>query len=373
MILAVIVNPVLIEQFSPDKHISTFSTIVKIIIFEWCLFSLGLFLYVRPRYIIKKRKQVILLMVISVFCLFLLEIIVRVYLFGPLVLLPAYGQSVHRTGRAGILQASDDCEVIYEFRPNLNQVFKMVPFSTNSQGLKDKEYTIKKPDNTYRVAVLGASYAAGSGVLNKNAFHSLLEDHYNSQQSDVQYEFINFAVPAYTLFQDLALLKHKVLAYEPDHILIAISAKSIDMPWIYKPSYSCNYPVKPKNNPYFRSWSLNYFIEIVNKVDPLTYKKDIMVDEVRLKEIFEELEHINTTKEIPMTFVILRRRDTYSQENGERIKQLTKKHGFPLIDTEKAFEGMTFEETILYRYDEHPNTYAHRLFFKVIKEELVLR
>ena len=58
----------------------------------------------------------------------------------------------------------------------------MVPFKTNKIGLRDKEYILKKPLHTYRVAVFGDSWTVGSGVKEENIYSSLLEDYYNKDK-----------------------------------------------------------------------------------------------------------------------------------------------------------------------------------------------
>lgn len=47
--------------------------------------------------------------------------------------------------------------------------------------MRDKEYTIEKPANTLRIALLGTSFEMGSGVENDMMFEKLLEDRLNSE------------------------------------------------------------------------------------------------------------------------------------------------------------------------------------------------
>ena len=76
----------------------------------------------------------------------LLEQVVRFYLFGGDSLSYQKMQSVGSMGHTGYLQKSEFPDVVYEFKPGIDSYFKLTDFKTNSQGLRDKEYIINKPD-----------------------------------------------------------------------------------------------------------------------------------------------------------------------------------------------------------------------------------
>ncbi|MFH1799245.1 MAG: hypothetical protein ABH891_00160 [Candidatus Omnitrophota bacterium] len=78
--------------------------------------------------------------------------------------------TVHDISRSGLFQAGDS-GINRELKPNLNRYFKMARFRTNSAGLRDKEYPIRKAPGTFRVAVLGDSFTMPAGVEIEDAFH----------------------------------------------------------------------------------------------------------------------------------------------------------------------------------------------------------
>jgi len=82
----------------------------------------------------------------------------------------------------------------------------------NSQGFRDKEYSIKKPKNTFRILCLGdSSTFFGS-------YHSLLEDNLNNDfiSQHTHFEIINAGVTGYTSYQGLCMYKYKGARYSPD-------------------------------------------------------------------------------------------------------------------------------------------------------------
>lgn len=96
---------------------------------------------------------------LSILCLFLsLEATVRLYYFG----LDGFNfrkmNSFGPIGHATLIQLSEDPDIAFEFRPNLDTYGQLARFTTNSQGFRDQEYPLSKPPHTFRVAVVGASF-----------------------------------------------------------------------------------------------------------------------------------------------------------------------------------------------------------------------
>ncbi len=117
----------------------------------------------------------------------------------------------------------------------------------NSDGLRDREHSKQKPPNTYRIAVVGDSYAEAKQVPAEAAFWHLMEERLRSCPAlagrDV--EVINFGVSGYGTAQELIMLRKKVWAYSPDLVLLAFTTnndvtdnsralrKSDDVPYFY--------------------------------------------------------------------------------------------------------------------------------------------
>jgi hypothetical protein len=160
----------------------------------------------------------------------LLEVSARVYLVGVAGLVPAMVNSTRGLPQTGYTQPSPEPRLVFELKPNVDGLFKLVAFRTNSRGLRDREYMLPKPQNTFRVAVVGSSFALPSGVAIERAFHSVLEDRLSREFAPVRYEFINFAVGMYHPEQVLAMLELRALDYDPD--LILVTATKLSMPWL---------------------------------------------------------------------------------------------------------------------------------------------
>ena len=119
-----------------------------------------------------------------------------------------------------IIKPLNNHELYYELIPNIKEYrFKNTTISTNSEGFRDYEYPIEKPENTYRIAMIGDSVTFGWGVNLKDTYAKQLENKLKSR-SDYKYEVLNFGIPGYYTDQELNLVKKNVLTYNPDMIIL---------------------------------------------------------------------------------------------------------------------------------------------------------
>lgn len=84
----------------------------------------------------------------------------------------------------------------------------------NSLGMVDKEYPIKKPDNTYRILIIGDS-VTGSGF-----YSEYFENMLNHNSSKINFEVWNCGIRGYNLDQYYTYIKTRVINYEPDCIIV---------------------------------------------------------------------------------------------------------------------------------------------------------
>jgi len=98
-------------------------------------------------------------------------------------------------------------------------------FSTNSRGLRDREYSeMTAPEGQRRIVVLGDSFAWGWGVENQEIFTERVE----SILADT--DVINLGVTGYGLRQEIDYLKREGLSYQPDIVVLAFCLNDIFRP-----------------------------------------------------------------------------------------------------------------------------------------------
>jgi hypothetical protein len=96
----------------------------------------------------------------------------------------------------------------------------------NSRGCRDRERTLEKPADTFRIAVVGDSYSEAFQVELDDAFWSVLERKLAAswQRRGRRVEVLNFGVSGYGTAQELEMLRHYVWDYQPDMILLQFFA-----------------------------------------------------------------------------------------------------------------------------------------------------
>ena len=98
--------------------------------------------------------------------------------------------------------------------------------SINSHELRDRERPVTKPPGTYRIVVLGDSYAEALQVDVERTFWRLLEKKLQACafQPGKQIDVINLGTSGFGTGQELRALQTRGLVYSPDLVLLAFFA-----------------------------------------------------------------------------------------------------------------------------------------------------
>ena len=165
--------------------------------------------------------------------------------------------------------------------------YRMVPLlndsmiQTNSHGLRDREFSYKKPDSIKRILGIGDSFTFGNKVRVGDCYLKQLEAILNRGK----WEVINAGVTGYNMWQYLAYFKHYGYRYNPD--LVTIGFFFDDFTGDPEPGD------KRVENRRYRSFS---FLRLVNFsrncIDLLRYRYRYLSDASWLKSIEERREYI---------------------------------------------------------------------------------
>lgn len=362
-------------RYSPDNSLKE-STIMKINILGVCLFITGavmlalVFLLFYHRHyakgLIKKHrsliKNLLLLASVILISLLIIEIVLRINFQDT-----TFGSGVG---------------------PNSLR-FNVKYAHLNSDGMRDREFTVNKPNNTIRIAGLGDSYTFGSGIKDVNdTYLKVLERMLNSRTSGEKYEVLNFGIPGKDTEDELEIMRDKVLKYDPDIIMIGYvlnDLKNVD------PNLKL-----PKKHltviPYVGFWLGNLFysytlleIKINKALINLGLRES--TEEITLKEfqsevnreynakLFEEIGAIAKERDIKViliVFPIIYKLEDYPfLEINNVISQTGKENGFYVIDLLEKYKEYEESELIVSKYDLHPNEFGHKISAEGILEMFI--
>lgn len=189
----------------------------------------------------------------------------------------------------------------------------------NKDGLRDREHTKEKPPKTFRIAVVGDSFAEALQVPMEKTFWWKMRKQLNKKCTalgDRKVEVINFGVQGYGTAQELMTLRQKVWKYSPDLVILAFfpgndlinNSKQLDFYkrrpfFVYKngelvPDMSW-LKMSPEEHDYLKFSSVDYLptwfvnnsriLRLVRKVD-LDHKKRLLdaTEKERFPKNFQE-------------------------------------------------------------------------------------
>jgi len=90
----------------------------------------------------------------------------------------------------------------------------------NSKGFRGPEFTIDKPENTFRILTVGGSTTFGSGVLDNQTYPYYLQEFYDESNLDFKVEVINVGLPGAWSVDEVDLIENGLLAFGPDLFII---------------------------------------------------------------------------------------------------------------------------------------------------------
>jgi len=306
----------------------------------------------------------------------MIELSYRIYAVGATTFHPARFNSFNLLMRSGLIQRSQYPSVFYELKPNLDTWFQGVRFTTNSVGMADQEYQLEKPENTFRVAVVGSSWTMATSVEQEYTFHSILEDELSGASEDWNYEFLNFGVEHYGLRELVGTTKHRVLEWDTDLILFGITAFSAYLRWD-EPTENEELP--DRTYPLFQSYALRAFdrtnkLGLYNNVNirPTLDSTNVGLYEAQVIRALNELHNISVENNVPVMVMWLSYRYP-----GEEIEAALQAASTDLDMTYlQAYKALLVPENLARRlhtsrFDNHPNRAAHELLARSIKATMI--
>lgn len=114
----------------------------------------------------------------------------------------------------------------YVLKPNVKTSHRGASWTTSAHAMRDREYALRKPDGTLRMAIVGDSIGAGWGVDDGRNFESLLE---NELSKTHPVEILNHSVPGHSPGQRWEHFRRTGEIFSPDVVLF--QATPADLGW----------------------------------------------------------------------------------------------------------------------------------------------
>ena len=256
--------------------------------------------------------------------------------------------------------------------PNVEFMFKKAKMSTNQWGMRDKHYELRKPKNTIRIALLGASHVIGTGVNDDETFEAILEKLLNREfGGEPCIEILNFAYNGRTVIRQVTLLEKNVIAFQPD-IVFYVGHKNDDR----RVSTSLARLIRSGTDvPYAGLRSIIKQADINKDWDSETMKRraypfgnDILNWAYqRLVKSCLEQGVLPMYIFLPMTYERLKESDTHLDIS------MAKSTGFSVLNLREVYNKHDPETLYVAKWDKHPNAKAHKLIATYLFDTMITR
>jgi len=149
------------------------------------------------------------------------EVLVRALGIGPIP---------QATNEGKLTRPCDDPRIRYENSPGASMslryrnrsgaLLREVVANINEQGLRGPVVEIERTRDALRIACLGDSQTFGLGVGDEESWPAVLGSTLRAGGGAPAVEVLNFGVPGYESEQELAQLEARVIAFDPDLVLL---------------------------------------------------------------------------------------------------------------------------------------------------------
>lgn len=254
-----------------------------------------------------------------------------------------------------LVQPHPSDRIIYDLIPNQSVKFQGVPVTTNSCAMRDSEFLVAKQPNQVRIALLGDSFAFGWGVEEHESFSEVAEEKLNKIfNGQLNFEILNFGVPGYSTFQELALFEDRVLDLEPDLVLVFFVENDFGLPFFVE---NVNQPGQIVD------------LNSAKGSSPLSFNIDPNHALLRLADI---------TREKGIELIVVPNPGKGFQSSVRRLWALRKGAGIKSIKLLKEIRHIVKEQRIDLKdlslpTDPHPSALKHLMMGELLAEKLAGR
>jgi hypothetical protein len=264
-----------------------------------------------------------------------------------------------KTSLRALVRSNSDDKIIYTLKPNLDITFMRARVKTNSCGMRSPERPVEKPKDTYRIALLGDSFAFGWGVEQEETFAQVLENTLNrvaGQKKRV--EVLNFGVPGYSTFQEVALFEEIGLDFNPDAVLVYFVQNDFGLPFFIR-------DIDGKGG----ILSSLKFVELGKKLfNPNEMNQKIWKMGLDPNRALSRLATVTGERGIPAYIAINPSKSLKKDQSRLHVLKERTIIAIPLKDPLKEYQtrhGISNEELVL-SFDPHPSPLRHKILGSIL-------
>jgi hypothetical protein len=248
----------------------------------------------------------------------------------------------------------------------------------NSEGWRDFEHEVEKPDHVFRIVGAGDSFTFGQGVKHEDLFLT----HLNSLEataSGMQIEVINTGQPGYNTVKEKELLETRGFDYSPDLVLLSFVPNDVetdiytDRPKVeFFEEFTASYTQQDWLSEHSELWMLGRrkFLQYSTADSYLQKSIDSYLHEPekwnRCREALTGIRDLCRQNDCKLAvaifpFFVNLNGDYPFQPIHDHVRNFCVEAGIPVVDLRESFREFEGPELWVHPTDQHPNEQAHRI------------
>lgn len=259
----------------------------------------------------------------------------------------------------------------FYLRPNAHVEFLGASFDINADGYRTPPVPREKPDDVYRIVVVGDSVPFGWGVPAEATFPRRLETLLNEREQPFgrsRVEVVNLSGPGRGLGDYYIVLQDDGLRYEPDLVLIPFIFNDVPLQAVDPKQDAAPLPIQLPS--WGRSsYAMRWMFRTLNELRGVHYHDDYWIELRSSPEAaqlccmgFRLLDEL--AGDVPLVIF-----DTVGEEPGQPLPQVvtcTREMGIPRIECFLRKDEWNERWAIDWPVHKHPNVAAHEVYAQTI-------
>ncbi|MFN3341361.1 MAG: hypothetical protein ACK40M_01615 [Flavobacteriales bacterium] len=256
--------------------------------------------------------------------------------------------------------------------PNVTAEWRGTKFSTNQWAMRDKEYSLEKPEGYFRFILLGSSNELGAGINDGENFETLTELELNkiSNELGVQgVEILNMSMGGYHLIQTVKFAHSDIWKFNPDAIIYAAHTDELYrclgmFSRLIQNGVDLEFPVLKRIHNVSGAKQYMSRSEIRNKLKP--FEKDIY--EWGIKELALKCKENGAA---PVYLFLPALADVYDEKEKSYLFSVAQLNNFIILDLTGVYNDYEIETLRVSESDYHPNSLGHSIISKLLLKRLI--